>query len=687
MKDLAHSASARWIARTILILACACLAGSASQPATAAPLPPADRVLVYVPLPTADALDRFEATGLPIFAQEEDAAGAYVLTGSDRDGLRRLTAAGLRHRILDPDMAGATYYFTMLPPGRPEPDWSAFGAVLYHNNYRLIRSTPADAERLAAQGVELAQLSLEPIALQRAQSPKPAGSETIAADRPAQESQVVWLPILSKSGSEPITADPLVQGMIDQVTPAAAGQYVAQLSGETPVTVDGAPYTIVTRHTDSGTPIEKATQFVGEHMAGLGLDVEYPTWTKSGYTNRNVIGERTGIRNPGDIYVIGAHLDDMPNGSTAPGADDNASGSAAILIAADILSQYQWDCTLRFAFWTGEEQGLLGSSVYAADAKTGGETVRGYLNLDMLGYNSTAPRNVDLYYRVTPTGSEQIADTFMEVVNLYGLDLTPIKYNVATYSTGTRSDNASFWNQGFPAILAIEDYEGHDYTPAYHTTADRLSTLDVDYLTTIVKAAVGAFTHLSGCLLTGDLEGHVIAAHDSSAIAGASIAITDSHNLTYAAGTDGSGRFDRILPAATYDITASAYGYLPATVTGVSLPTGGVTQNFVLQAAPPIAPQVSISGDLTATRLSWTHVAPNTAYTVHRAPEPYFTPALDNRKKSLDMPFAATIIYDDPEDLTGSGQQFYAVVGHNAAGIGAPAARVASFTFALQPGE
>ena len=72
-----------------------CLVGSASQPATAAPLPPADRALVYVLLPSADALDRFEATGLPVFAQEEDAAGAYVLTGSDRDGLRRLTAAGL----------------------------------------------------------------------------------------------------------------------------------------------------------------------------------------------------------------------------------------------------------------------------------------------------------------------------------------------------------------------------------------------------------------------------------------------------------------------------------------------------------------------------------------------------------------------------------------------------------------
>ena len=132
----------------------------------------------------------------------------------------------------------------------------------------------------------------------------------------------------------------------------------------------------------------------------------------------------------------------------------------------------------------------------------------------------------------------------MDVVNAYGLNLTPIKYNVATYTTGTRSDNASFWNQGYPAILVIEDYEGHDFTPDYHTTTDRLSTLDVGLFHDLVKAAVGAFAHMSGCLLTGALDGGVTASHDGSAIAGASIAMIDKNNLTYAAGTDGSGRFE-----------------------------------------------------------------------------------------------------------------------------------------------
>ena len=87
-----------------------------------------------------------------------------------------------------------------------------------------------------------------------------------------------------------------------------------------------------------------------------------------------MIGQITGETPLSPIFLIGAHLDDMPVGPTAPGADDNASGSAAVLVAADILSQYQWGCTLRFAFWTGEEQGLLGSAAYAQRSHDSGKT-------------------------------------------------------------------------------------------------------------------------------------------------------------------------------------------------------------------------------------------------------------------------------------------------------------------------
>ncbi len=59
-----------------------------------------------------------------------------------------------------------------------------------------------------------------------------------------------------------------------------------------------------------------------------------------------------------------------------------------MLIAADIATQYQWGCTLRFALWTGEEYGLLGASAYAQRAFNRGENIVGVLNLDMIGYNT-----------------------------------------------------------------------------------------------------------------------------------------------------------------------------------------------------------------------------------------------------------------------------------------------------------
>jgi hypothetical protein len=299
-------------------------------------------------------------------------------------------------------------------------------------------------------------------------------------------------------------ADPQVQAMLDQVSTATITTYTSQLSGLQPVTVGGQPYTITSRYTYSGTPIQKAGQFVGEHMQALGMAVNYHVWGSNGTpaTYPNVIGQITGSTNPGDIYIIGAHLDDMPSSGAAPGADDNGSGSVGTLIAADILSQYQWSCTLRFAFWTGEEQGLLGSAAYATQLYNQSQNVKGYLNMDMIAYNGSAPNEINLFAKSTVPGSVAMMDLYADTVSAYGLNLVPVKYT--DNSLGDRSDNKSFWNRGYASMLAIEDYYG-DFTPYYHTANDTLSTLNMAYYTDFVKASLATFVHLTGCLITGPL--------------------------------------------------------------------------------------------------------------------------------------------------------------------------------------
>jgi hypothetical protein len=444
------------------------------EPVLAEPVGPADEQpggtsLVLVPITYPGRAAEAAAAGLVPYQEYFGSDGRYLLAGMPSG-----VDVPFPVRVLDPSTAGAAYYSVYSPPQRPHPDWAGYGELLINEGTRtLLRTTESNAELLAEQGVELARIKTAPMALA---PPAPRGLEVLPAA---------------------LTPDPAIQDMIDRVSSATVVNYTAQLSGEKPAIIGGQPYTITTRHTSSGTPIQKATHFVGEHLAGLGYTVEYQQWLDA--TNPNVIGERTGQANPGDIFLMGGHLDDMPGNGVAPGADDNASGSVGALIMADIASEYDWGCTLRFVFWTGEEQGMEGSDAYASRAKGRNENIRGYLNLDMISYNSSDPRELNLFTRSTVSGSEEIADLFVDVVSTYDLDLVPVKY--VNDFTGDYSDNSSFWRQGYPAILAIEDDHG-DFNPAYHTANDRLAGADLDYYTEFVKAAVGTFAHMTGCLIS-----------------------------------------------------------------------------------------------------------------------------------------------------------------------------------------
>lgn len=495
-------------------------------------------------------------------------------------------------------------------------------------------------------------------------------------------------------GSNTVTAfptvpapDPVVQWMVDQVEQDAVRQYAGDLTGEWPVRVLTETVTITTRNTYSQQPIQYATKFVGEHLAALGLDVEYHQWGPA--TAPNVIGQKTGAARPGDIYMITAHLDDMPINATAPGADDNASGSTGVLVAADILAQFNWNCTLRFAFWTGEEQGLLGSDKYAQRAKGKAENIIGVLNLDMIGWNTPgSPRDIDLHAKGSMPATVELANQTASVVTAYGLNLIP---EVRADGTGA-SDHASFWKYGYNAILGIEDYYpgNHDFDPYYHTPGDRLSTLDLSYFTAYVKTAVAETAHMAGCLTTGTVQGRVTASHDGSSIPTAELGLADLKGRLYAldAGTD--GRYVQGAPPGAYSATASAYGYGSSTVSGLQVVTNTVSsQDFVLAALAPAATAATVTLDAGEVRLTWPHLSPNTGYQVHRSTNPYFSPDALSKVATLDAnhppEINETLTYRDGASGVGNTatNHFYVVLATNAAGMGAPSNTIGEFDFAL----
>lgn len=524
--------------------------------------------LVYISIPTPDAQSQISKLDISIYAHVNGRSGPALLVGATPANLAALAASDLDYWVLENISEKAGYYLAYPLPRHSDVNWVEVGQVLLVDpDWRLIRATPEMARQLAAQGIQVQHITFDP---------KPLLPVTAVVDTPTV-----------------IEPDPTIQTMIDQVISDTVYLYDGNLSGEWPVNIGGSSYTIATRHTYSGEPIQKATQFVGEHLANLGLPVEYHQW--SGDTYPNVIGEITGLSNPNEIYIVSAHLDDMPSSANAPGADDNASGVAATLIAADIFSQYQWDCTLRFGLWTGEEQGLNGSHAYAQRAYNNGENIAGVLNLDMIAWNTpNSSRNIDLHATSSIPATLDQAQLFVDVIEAYDLNLIP---EINPNGTGA-SDHASFWQYGYAAILGIEDFD--DFNPYYHTTNDLLAHTDMDYFTEFVRASVGTFAHLTGCLVSsglGTMEGHITEAGSGTPIAEATVTMQSAEGNIFTALADSTGYYSRTLMASTYTVTAQAYGYLPLTIPGIVVITDTITTQDI---ALIVAPIYNISGTVTA---------------------------------------------------------------------------------------
>ncbi len=286
----------------------------------------------------------------------------------------------------------------------------------------------------------------------------------------------------------------VVDEMLGEVHASTLYSYVGCLSGEWPVIVGGEAYTFSTRYSLNTGAVERATEYAHAHFEALGLATAYHTYAlPNAGLRRNVIAEQPGYWDSERVFLVTAHLDSISEKPSfeAPGADDNASGVAAVLVAADILSRYDFAYTIRYVLFTGEEQGLHGSRAYAASLAEQGEELIGVLNMDMIGYNSDDAPILDLHARSSVSGSVELAQTFAGVVASYDLAIAP-DLLIDNY-LGNYSDNKPFWDEGYAAILVIEDKD--DFTPYYHTTRDRLLTLDLPYFTEVVRTAVGTVAH------------------------------------------------------------------------------------------------------------------------------------------------------------------------------------------------
>ena len=501
-------------------------------------------------------LERLAASGVSIYTQFYGTKGKMILLlAAEPTQLAELQRQGYETQVLDANARGAEYYLLHGTAEALQQARRSVKILLQVSQQAVMRASTEQVELVNALGIR--SMPLHPYRL--------------AAPAPNVQ--------LAPAIPDAISPDPFVQEMIDQVSPTTLYQYVGDLSGEWATTIDGAPFTLLTRSTGASTYITKATRYIYEHFQAMGLPPSYHTYTISSGEKRNVIAEQPGTTQPERIFLLTAHLDSTSNtpDTLAPGADDNASGSAGVLAAADILRRYPFGCTLRYVLFTGEEQGLRGSQNYASYVYSLGENIAGVLNLDMISYNTTgsAP-GIDLNTRAGDTEDLVIANLFNDVIDAYQINLNP---EIRQLGTGL-SDHASFWAYGYTAILAIEDFS--DFDPYYHSTSDRLATLNMDYFTEFTKAAVGTFAHM-GCLLEGSLQGDVRDAATGNPIPGAMVEARLDATRSWTASPQPDGSYQMPLLAGNYTVTASAPSHISGTAPANIQNAQATNLDFLLQ--------------------------------------------------------------------------------------------------------
>jgi photosystem II stability/assembly factor-like uncharacterized protein len=214
----------------------------------------------------------------------------------------------------------------------------------------------------------------------------------------------------------------------------------------------------------------------------------------------NVVGKLRGTKSDRQVIICG-HFDSISEDpyNRAPGADDNATGTAAVLEAARILCDYRFERSIRFILFSGEEQGLFGSGEYAADARRRGDIIAGALNFDMIGYVDAPPEDIDL---IGNEASEWLVDVTGDCAAIY---VPSLEVKRLTDPTMVLSDHGSFWKAGYYALLGIEDRDLR--YPFYHTTGDTIGNLDQAFATDVVRMAVAAAAHLAKPDTTAPIPG------------------------------------------------------------------------------------------------------------------------------------------------------------------------------------
>jgi leucyl aminopeptidase len=243
--------------------------------------------------------------------------------------------------------------------------------------------------------------------------------------------------------------------------------------------------------------------YIQSQFESAGIETELQKFEVGGTNVSNVIAILPGEDEQAGAILIGAHYDSEnkyasnlseAENLTAPGADDDASGVAAVIEMAYALSGTRFEQTIKFVAFAAEEYGfddsggLAGSRYFATKEKGAGVNYTAVAIIDMIGYSLSGDSKA---FVITDSEGSSFAEAIIDAVSEYDLDLNL----TLLVDSGIRySDHLSFWNNGYPGLLVIEEidqYRKFPVNPFYHGSGDLLERLSIPQITEVSKAILG----------------------------------------------------------------------------------------------------------------------------------------------------------------------------------------------------
>jgi bacterial leucyl aminopeptidase len=392
-----------------------------------------------------------------------------------------------------------------VPAGRSVESYHFRGARHGHNlKLGPLPAAPArPAERAAPLGLAEPETAAVTAAAPEAAAITAAAPEAAAITAAAPEAAAI-------TAAERQVLDATVRSQ-------ALADHVARYSGAQPV--DGGATTITSRHIQHPDNAVAVSALVADlQRIGNGrFTVRRHPFTHEGRGLENVEAEFPGRQLDG-VVVVSAHMDSTgarqagfrPAVDPAPGADDDASGVAGVLLAAEAIAALDAGQhprrAVRFVLFNAEEHGLVGSLAYAREQAALGAPIVAALQLDMIGYDVRPEPTFELHAGFTPSPDVQARS--LELVHMIaGLrpQVAPDLPDPQIYPAPgegdlaeRRSDHYSFQLVGYPACLASEDLfagpgpdaPAEEMNPMYHLPSD--TSVNAPYAADIARLVTAA---------------------------------------------------------------------------------------------------------------------------------------------------------------------------------------------------